>query len=299
MTRTISIALAFLLTACAEHPTDQVPLQVNWKPGVQTEVPDESTSPLEFMVAPWLSTQELTQIYTPLLKHLGTQLGQAVRLNVAPDYPTLLRLIQRGKVDIAQVNARSLQSLIKQPSAYRYVGTVKHLNSGGDLTYGSKGMLFATKSLTLNKSEASRLRLGLIDKRSTSGYLLPKIWLGQRGVKFTDFQDVLFLGSHTRAFTALFDKRVDVIASWNGQLILEEGRMSQKLFQLAETGTLPNDAWVTAGPHQDELQDKVRAWAHTLPNPSDTSELFTRTSAFAGLKETAMDSYLAIPKLVP
>ena len=299
MTRFLLTLLIYFLTGCLQDPREQAPRQVNWKPSVQVEIPDSSTPPLEFMVAPWLSTQELVQIYSPLLKHLASHLGQNVRLNVAPNYPTLLRLIEGGRIDIAQVNARSLQSLLKRPDTYRYIGTVKHLSPTGTPTYGSRGILFANHLSPLDKGAATRLRLGLIDKRSTSGYLLPKLWLAKRGVDLTDFQDVLFLGSHTKAFTALIDNRVDIIASWNGQLILEKDRLSEELVKIAETGDLPNDAWVTAGSRQDELQAELRKWLGTLPPPEQPSNLYTKTSAFAGLKPLSMDSYRAIPQLEP
>ena len=51
-----------------------------------------SSETLEFMVAPWLASNELIELYTPLLANLSQTIEQPVRLNIAPDYPTLLRI---------------------------------------------------------------------------------------------------------------------------------------------------------------------------------------------------------------
>ena len=238
------------------------------------------------------------QIYSPLLKHLASHLGQNVRLNVAPNYNPLT--IDRRWQNRHRSSQRTLPP--KSAKATRYLSLYwnrQTLIPNGTPTYGSRGILFANHLSPLDKGAATRLRLGLIDKRSTSGYLLPKLWLAKRGVDLTDFQDVLFLGSHTKAFTALIDNRVDIIASWNGQLILEKDRLSEELVKIAETGDLPNDAWVTAGSRQDELQAELRKWLGTLPPPEQPSNLYTKTSAFAGLKPLSMDSYRAIPQLEP
>ena len=297
MTRIIFLLSSFLLVACQIDPRSVAPEVVKWKQPNQVTNQNGAQKPLEFIVAPWLAKADLVRLYTPLLENLSAQLGERVRLNIAPDYPTLIGLIERNKIDIAQVNARTFQRLMEKGRPHRYVGTVAHLTSSGKLRLGSQGLLFALRTMTLSQSEVKGLRLGLIDKRSTSGYLLPKLWLERRGVTLTDFKDVLLLGSHTRAFTALIDDRVDVIASWDGQKTLEQGRLPKTLLSIAETGALPNDAWVVVGPQQEALHSKLSRWAETLPAPSDPSELYTMPSAFGGLRGIATETYQALPKL--
>ena len=247
------------------------------------------------MVAPWLASNELIEIYRPLLADLSQTINLPVRLNISPDYPTLLKLLNSGKIDIAQVNAQSF-ALLQDENSHRYVGTVVHSNKNNQPIYGAKGLLVATTNRA-HRRVSEKFRFGFVDKRSTSGFLLPNLWFNAHGFRKEDFQQIYFLGSHTKAFTALLSGKVDFIASWDGQLTLEEGRTENKVKQIIETGSLPNDAWVVAGSKKDDLFPKIKRWVNGLPSASEAPELFPTKSAFAGVKPVNTQAYEQLPRL--
>ena len=138
--------------------------------------------------------------------------------------------------------------------------------------------------------------MGLIDKRSTSGFLLPT-WFAAHGFAIEDFQEVYYLGSHTKAFTALLSGKVDFIASWDGQLTLEGARIENRIQQVIETGSLPNDAWVVAGANKDALFSIVSQWAKRLPSALDAPDLFPTKSASRRNEASRYHSLQATPSL--
>ncbi len=283
--------------ACADDPRELPPQLISWNKSSQQTVADQPTEQLEFMVAPWLASNELIELYKPLLNDLSQFINRPVRLNIAPDYPTLLKLVRRGKIDIAQLNARSFQTLLEEKGTYRYIGTVAHLNAHQEPIYGAKGLLVSTSDKELNARSAKSLRMGLIDKRSTSGFLLPTLWFRANGFEVESFKEVFFLGSHTKAFTALLNGRVDVIASWDGQLTLEGPRINGRIRQTIETGRLPNDAWVVAGARKESLAAELLQWAAQLPSALKAPDLFPTERAFAGLKRIEYRVYQELPSL--
>ena len=295
--RFLNVVLVVAVTACIDDPRNQRPQEVSWSQSLQRSMDVVPPKKLEFMVAPWLASNELIEIYTPLLANLSQTLEEPVRLNIAPDYPTLLRLLKAGKIDIAQVNARSFQALLEEENSHHYIGTVVHLNKEDNPIYGAQGLLLATTPRELTASSARDFRMGLIDKRSTSGFLLPTLWFAAHGFAIEDFQEVYYLGSHTKAFTALLSGKVDFIASWDGQLTLEGARIENRIQQVIETGSLPNDAWVVAGANKDALFSIVNQWAKRLPSALDAPDLFPTKSAFAGMKRLDTTAYKRLPRL--
>ena len=295
--RILLLAVVFAATACVDDPRNQPPQEVTWSQSLQPTMDVAPPKRLEFMVAPWLASNELVELYTPLLANLSQTIEQPVRLNIAPDYPTLLRLLKAGKIDIAQVNARSFQTLLEEENSHHYVGTVVHLNKDDQPIYGAQGLLVGTTPTQLTASTAKDFRMGLVDKRSTSGFLLPTLWFNAHGFAIEDFKEVYYLGSHTKAFTALLSGKVDFVASWDGQLTLESARINNRIQQVIETGSLPNDAWVVAGADKDLLFSKVNQWANRLPSALEAPDLFPAKSAFAGVERIDTTAYKRLPRL--
>ena len=86
--RFLNVVLVVAVTACIDDPRNQRPQEV-LEPVPAAQHGCRSSEKLEFMVAPWLASNELIEIYTPLLANLSQTLEEPVRLNIAPDYPTL------------------------------------------------------------------------------------------------------------------------------------------------------------------------------------------------------------------
>ena len=125
MISSIRLCLLATMVGCSNGPTEPV-TNVQWLQSTGEAEAAPSVEPLEFMIAPWLATETLIKLYTPILKSLEASLDMPVRLNIAPDYPTLLKLIRDGKVHIAQVNARGLRNLLQEDSDCSYIATVLH-----------------------------------------------------------------------------------------------------------------------------------------------------------------------------
>ena len=84
--RFLNVVLVVAVTACIDDPRNQRPQEVSWSQSLQRSMDVVPPKKLEFMVAPWLASNELIEIYTPLLANLSQTLEEPVRLNIAPDY---------------------------------------------------------------------------------------------------------------------------------------------------------------------------------------------------------------------
>lgn len=295
MSATLRAAFLIVMIGCSGRPSAPV-TEVQWLPSSNQADTASDEQPFEFMIAPWLNNETLIKLYTPILKSLADSINMPVRLNIAPDYPTLLKLIRSGKVHIAQVNARGFKALLEQNSQCSYIATVLHDTPSFGVRTASEGVLVARTPISLSPATAPRLRLGLVDKDSTSGYLFPRLWLRERSIALQDFKDVLFLGSHTKVMKTLENKGVDIAATWDGQEDIDRETLGRSLHQIARTGTLPNDAWVVAGTRGLAIEDRVRRWAHSLQEESPDSQAFVSKAIFAGLEAIPIEAYRSLPK---
>ena len=204
------------------------------------------TESLVIGVIPTMNQGNMQIAMDKLGKHLETEVGIPVKIDVYPDYNGVVEAMNFDKVNMAYLGPLTyviahhesgaeaiMTQLIKgEPFYYSYIIAHKDspYNSLEDLLKDSKEVTFAFG-----------------DPSSTSGSLIPGLELKNRGVYRNnndyDFKNVLFTGGHDATALAIENKQVDAgaIDSAIFDMLKETGKIngdqykiiwqSEKLFQ--------------------------------------------------------------------
>jgi serine/threonine-protein kinase len=210
--------------------------------------------PLRLVVAPTVDAAVIRSELAPFLRWLGATLDRPVDLVIADSYDQTGQMVSEGRADFALVPpllfVRALASEPRlQPLAVRLF----------DGSRASDGYLLVRDEGSL--SMASDLRghsICYVDRASTTGYLLPRIWMRKAGlVPDTDVKAVMS-GDHVAAMRDLAAGKCDAAAVYSGAYLTarQQGIAVGRLRVLAVTGRVPQDALVAA-PGMPEAEMKA------------------------------------------
>ncbi|MBI4373593.1 MAG: PhnD/SsuA/transferrin family substrate-binding protein [Deltaproteobacteria bacterium] len=224
---------------------------------------DEET--LLFAVTPWGDSRKMKEVYDPLLRYLGQKVGKKFQLLVMEDYETAITAAIEGEIDIIVLPPVSYVSALEREPALQYISTqVRDREGGSFATY--KGYLVALKSrfagwhLDEFLKKPSDYRLGLLTKKSSSGWAYPMTMMNKRGVDPQKaFREVVFFDNHPDLTDAVAAGSVDLGATW--EYNLEQAREKHgPVFEIIEvTGKMPGIAWVATRTVSPEIVQKIRA----------------------------------------
>ena len=201
---------------------------------------------LHFGVPPTVAPTVLRSELAPFLVWLGRTLGRPVELVIAESYDNTGDMVASGRADVALlppllfVRAHALEPRL-QPLAVRLF----------DGSRASDGYLLVRDDSTLSQPADLRgHRICYVDRASTTGFLLPRIWLRKAGL--TPDKDVqpVISGDHIAAMRDLAANKCDAAAVYSGAYLTarQEGIAVGRLRVLGITGRVPQDALV-ATPH--------------------------------------------------
>ncbi len=203
--------------------------------------------PYRFGVPPWqkdLSGDDIKVFYRPMLDELQAKLGRRILLVGARDYAEILQLLADGKVDLASISpVPYLMARHKNPGITMIL---TELSWNGDHSAKHdyyEGHIVTLKSRTdINTLEDLKgKRFAFVAKESTSGFVVPKNMLAQRGLAWENsFSQSFFLGSHPRVTDALVAGSVDAAATWDFNLTQAIAKHGDVFKVLADSGHIPN-----------------------------------------------------------
>ena len=199
---------------------------------------------LKFVVAPTVESNVLKKELAPFLTWLGGQLGRPIELLLADTYDHTGEMVTDGRADFELMPpllfVRSLAAEPRlQPLAVRLF----------DGSRASDGYLLIRDDGNL--SQASDLRgrtICYVDKASTTGFLLPRIWMRKAQLEpDKDVQSVVS-GDHVAAMRDLLAGKCDAAAVYSGAFLTarNQGIAIGRLRVLAVTGRVPQDALVAS-----------------------------------------------------
>lgn len=196
--------------------------------------------PLVFGVIPFLGPRELKARMEPLLTYLSRKLSRPVKLNVAPDYETLARLMDEGRVAISWFSHASYQHLgfgkpwkiICRPVQNNRVDYYGKIIVRSDSPFQSiedlKGRTFA-----------------YVERNSGSGFYFPnKLFLSLNIDPLKYFGKVVFTHSHDSSIDGVVRGLYDAAAVYTITPDRQNASMAGLLRYVATTGPIPYDPLV-------------------------------------------------------
>ncbi|MFO0590765.1 MAG: PhnD/SsuA/transferrin family substrate-binding protein [Polyangiaceae bacterium] len=213
--------------------------------GVPTATAAGPSGPaLRFVVAPTVEAGVLKRELTPFVTWLGGQVGRPIELILADTYDHTGEMISEGRADFALMPpllfVRSLAGEPRlQPLAVRLF----------DGSRASDGYLLVRDDG--NISQASDLHnhtICYVDKASTTGFLLPRIWMRKNGLTPDRDMKSIVSGDHVAAMRDLLAGKCDAAAVYSGAFLTarNQGIAVGQLRVLVVTGRVPQDALVAS-----------------------------------------------------
>jgi phosphate/phosphite/phosphonate ABC transporter binding protein len=206
--------------------------------------------PLRIGWPPFEAAENLVAEAAPLERYLEEQLQRPVEQLVCADYDSCGERLRSGELDAVflspalYVTNHALEPALVPLGIRRYDGAT---------TYDSV-LVVRSDSAFENLESLRGHRFCLTDRGSTSGDVLPRVFLAERGYDPDAFMgEVTWSGTHPRAIADLLAERCDVAATNSGALYsaFARGQSVGGLRVLATTGITPRDALV-AGPRLAE-----------------------------------------------
>jgi phosphate/phosphite/phosphonate ABC transporter binding protein len=213
--------------------------------------------PLRFAVAPTVDQAVLRSEFAPFLTWLGHTLGRPVELTIAESYDDTGSAVASGRADFALLPPLLLvRALAREP---RLQPVTVRLFDG---SRASDGYVLVRDDSTLTQAAELRgRRLCYVDRASTTGYLLPRIWLRKAGLVPDRDVETVLSGDHIAAMRDLLAGKCDGAAVYSGAYLTarKEGIAVGRMRVLAITGRVPQDAMVATPNMGAEDLGRLRA----------------------------------------
>ena len=211
---------------------------------------------LRFAVAPTVEPAVIRQELAPFVDFIARNIGRPVEIEIADSYKDCGDLVASSKVDVALLPpllfVRTTHSHPElQPVALR-------LYDGSRASDGY--MLVRDDSSYATAAELRDKTVCLVDKTSTTGFLLPRIWMRKAGLDPDKDIKTVLSGDHQAVLRDLIAEKCDAAAVYSGAYLSarEQGIKVGRMRVLAITGRVPQDVFVAAKDVPAELLTKLR-----------------------------------------
>ncbi|HEY4222623.1 MAG TPA: phosphate/phosphite/phosphonate ABC transporter substrate-binding protein [Myxococcota bacterium] len=194
--------------------------------------------PLRFDVPPFYA-ERIAEGASSALEHYlekETHLDVEIRSPSAYDYSAISDALAHGDVDVAELSPYQY-ALIEGRGigVIPLAATVAH----GASTYGSY-LVVKYGSPIHGAADMRGKRIAFVDPLSTSGFLLPALWLKERGIDIDKDVTTTFAGSHPAALAAVLEGRADV-AAVSSDLLIGNAGLAGPLVVVGKAGRSPYD----------------------------------------------------------
>lgn len=207
----------------------------------ELDSPDvQRVTSLRVAVLPDESIEAIRERYTPLLDHVSAYIGIPCELVVAKTYDELVDLMVGGHIDVAHFGGYSYAL------AHERAGTVALVQRDLDTRFTSYLVARADADADrIEDFESQRLSFG--SRLSTSGHLMPRLFLSSEGITpETFFEEVVYSGAHDLTVLSVVKGEVD-LGAVNAQIfesMIDDGRVNvDDIRVVAETPPYFNYVW--------------------------------------------------------
>jgi phosphonate transport system substrate-binding protein len=257
----------------------------------------EERSSLVVGLIPEMNVFEQVDRFRLLAEFLSQRVGQDVELSMLSRYGNIVERIVGKEVDAAFLGsftgALASAQLGMQPVA-------RPINLDGSSTYW--GYVFVRRESGIENVDQMRgLRLALVEKATTAGYVFPVAYFRGQGVDEIEefFGEVQFWGSHDASINAVLDGRADVGAAKNTiweHLAGENPRLTEELRILATSPQVPSNGLFLAAEVDPLVREIIRSTLLTLHEEPEGTAVLERLRA-RGFVPTDIESYQPVFEL--
>jgi phosphonate transport system substrate-binding protein len=223
---------------------------------------------LVFGFVPSAEANKIADSAKPMADFIASELGIPVETFTSTDYVGMIEAMDSKKVDIGSLPPLAYVLAKDKNAAEVIIKTSRH----GSLTYHAMFTARADSGIT-SLEQAKGKRMAFTDANSTSGYLFPVAYMKKKGMDpETYFAQTIFAGSHDNAIRSVYDKSVDIAATYDdARNKLEKDPTTKdvknKVVIIGKTDEIPNDTISVRTGLDPALVAKINAalikYAHT------------------------------------
>ncbi len=213
-------------------------------------------NPIVMSFVPSGDTQEILASGEQIAQMLSDKTGLIIKANVGTDFAAVREAMGAGQAQIGWLN--TFNYVLAHEKYGVEVGLV--VERRGSATY--KGQINVNAAAGINTPADLKGKVFCwVDPNSTSGYIIPRIWLKANGVDpDKDFAQTIDAGSHNNVITQVYNGECDAGASFSDARSGVETDLpdvKEKVLVLAETSDIPNDGVDFSKDMPADMRDKV------------------------------------------
>jgi phosphate/phosphite/phosphonate ABC transporter binding protein len=203
---------------------------------------EEGLGELVWGITPYMGTELLLELYSPLIESVSQKTGLSVLIQVGEDYADMERRLVGGDVDVAVISPYSyVRAKRSQPGIEVFASHI----AAGSVSYGA--YIITREDSGIESLEDLRgKRFAFVDQRSTSGWLFPAARMLSAGIHPTEDLEEHFLNTHDQVFDAVMSGSFAGGATYAGAIA--EGRQRHPdtavmLRVVAKAQRIPHEAY--------------------------------------------------------
>jgi len=204
-----------------------------------------AAEPLRLASIPWRDPATLAALYAPTTELLQRKLGRPVEFYVARNYEDLTQRIAAGAADLGVYGPASYVLAKRRLPGLRYLATCLVPD---DHYYSF--IIVRRDRAWQRLADLKGRTLGLGDRESTSGNLVPRRMFASAGIDVDRDMTVFLLKRHYRVYEAVAEGTIDAGAAHSGAWDDAVRRHGDVFRVLARSAPLPREP-VVAAPHLD------------------------------------------------
>lgn len=215
---------------------------------------------LKFVVIPSEDASLTKEDWKGVVEYLSDGLGRTVELVVASDYTSVIEAMKYGHANLARLSPAGYVQAIEEGAKVEPLVTAVKTSTGQP---GYHSFLIARAGTDI--SDLNSLTFAFVDVGSTSGYIIPSIYLDKQGI---EPKNVLLAGSHNAVILAVKNGSVDIgaVAENRFDVALQEGVIDEgELVIVWESDMIPNVPIVAQASLSASLKEKITALFIDMP----------------------------------
>jgi phosphonate transport system substrate-binding protein len=266
-----AVIASFILAACAA-PTTQAPVATTAPTAVPASTLGTPDNPIVVAFEPSGESQQITTGGQELLDQLTLETGLTFKGVVPTSYAALTEAMGSGNAQIgwmatfayilAHQKGYADVALITQRFGSDHYGSEFIANVASGFTPAANVPATEDELPTLLQFKGKKACFG--DPESTSGYVIPLIFLKKAGLTDADIPDPVFTGGHTQTVTSIYTGGIcdygAVFVDARGNIATDHPDVNDVVQVIFQTeAIIPNDNMSYAPDMPQNLRDQVTA----------------------------------------
>lgn len=212
--------------------------------------------PIIMSFVPSGDTQEILASGEQIAQMLSEKTGLTIQANVGTDFAAVREAMGAGQAHIGWLN--TFNYLLAHEKYGVDVGLVTERR--GSATYKGQINVNADAGIT-SVADLAGKTFCWVDPNSTSGYIIPRIWLQANGLNpDTDFAETIEAGSHNNVITQVYNGDCQAGATFSDARSGVEAELAdvmEKVLVLGETADIPNDGVAFIAEFPAEMRQQI------------------------------------------